>query len=104
MTQNHDPLERIFKGARKAQTSDAQAGMPPLFSTNVLRALRNQGFGATPSGEADAWEHLSLAAVPIGAFVALVSLVLAAYQPPLENTFNEPESVASAMIIETIEP
>lgn len=104
MKPHHDPLERIFEGARKAQTSHEQTVAPFMFGTNVLRALRNQGRGPAPSTEPDAWERLSLAAIPIGAFVALVSLLIAASQAPLENIFNDPESVASAVINETIEP
>jgi hypothetical protein len=99
-----DPLERIFNSARKAQKSDERTEAPFMFSANVLRVLQNQGHCQASSTDEDAWERLSLAAIPLGAFVALVSLLLAAPQAPLEDVFNAPENVARSVINETIEP
>lgn len=104
MNPDQDPLERIFKSARKAQKSDERTEAPFMFSTNVLRTLQNQGHCLGTSNEADAWERLSLAAIPLGAFLALVSLLLAAPQAPLEDVFNAPENVARSVINEIIEP
>ena len=104
MKPSQDLLERIFQSARKARNLDERTKAPYMFSTNVLRALQNRGHCRADSREQDAWERLSLAAIPLGAFVALVSLRLAAPQAPLENVFNAPENVASAVINETIEP
>jgi hypothetical protein len=104
MKPKHDPLERVFAGARNVQAQVEGQNSPPGFSTNVLRALRHPDDDAVVSIEPATWERLSLVAIPVGALIALVSLLLAAFQTNFEGYLTEPESIAIAVINETIAP